>query len=115
MVALYAVEKSCKSNILFFVDAGKKYVKNCITLSHDEFLRIKNCTTWFCRLCNDSIFPFNHIKDDYEFKMTLDQFVSGTLMQRVEFQHPDSMIFDPFEINEYEGQLVEYNGELDPN
>ena len=47
--------------------------------------------------------------------MTLDQFMNGTLIQRAEFQHPDSMIFDPFEINEDEDQIVEYNGELDPD
>ena len=41
--------------------------------------------------------------------MTLDQFMSG------EFLHHDSMIFDPFEINEHEDQIVEYNGELDPD
>ena len=91
----------------------RKIHRNCITLSHDEFLLIQNCTTWFCKLCNDSIFPFNHIEDDYEFTMTLDQFMNGTLIQRAEFQHPDSMIFDPFEINE--DQIVEYNGELDPD
>ena len=47
--------------------------------------------------------------------MTLDQFMNGTLIQRAEFQHPDSMIFDPFEINEDEDQIVEYNGELNPD
>ena len=84
----------------------RKIHRNCITLSHDEFLLIQNCTTWFCKLCNDSIFPFNHIEDDYEFTMTLDQFMNGTLIQRAEFQHPDSMIFDRFEINEDEDQIV---------
>ena len=93
----------------------KKIHRNCITLSHDEFLLIQNCTTWFCKLCSDCIFPFNHTEDDYEFTMTLDQFINDTLMQRAEFQHPDSAIFDPFEINEDEDQIVEYNGELDPD
>ena len=47
--------------------------------------------------------------------MTLDQLMNGTLIQRAEFQHPDSMIFDPFEINEDEDQIVAYNGELNPD
>ena len=47
--------------------------------------------------------------------MTLDQFMNGTLMPAGEFLHPDSMIFDPFEINDHEDQIVEYNGELDPD
>ena len=47
--------------------------------------------------------------------MTLDQFMRGALMPAGEFLHPDSMIFDPFEINEHEDQIVEYNCELDPD
>ena len=47
--------------------------------------------------------------------MTLNQFMSGTLMPASEFLHPDCTIFDPFEINEHEDQIVEYNGELDPD
>ena len=47
--------------------------------------------------------------------MTLDQFMSGALMPVGEFLHPASMIVDPFEINEHEDQIVEYNGELDPD
>ena len=47
--------------------------------------------------------------------MTLDKFMSGALMPAGEFLHPDSMIFDPFEINEHEDQIIEYNGELDPD
>ena len=47
--------------------------------------------------------------------MTLDQFMSGALMPAGEFLHHDSMSFDPFEINEHEDQIVEYNGELDPD
>ena len=32
-----------------------------------------------------------------------------------EFLHPDSMIFDPFEINKDEDKTIEYHGELDPD
>ena len=41
--------------------------------------------------------------------------MSGSLMPGGEFLHPDSMIFDPFEINGDEDQTIEYHGELDPN
>ena len=93
----------------------RKIHTNSTDLSHEEFSLIQNCTTWFCRLGNESLFPFNHIDDDYEFTITLDQFMSGSLIPGGEFLHPDSMIFDPFEINEDEDQTVEYHGELDPD
>ena len=47
--------------------------------------------------------------------MTLDQFMGYALISGAEFQPPDSMIFDPFDINEMEDQIIEYHGELDPD
>ena len=97
MFALFAVEKYCKTHILFFANAAKeKKHRNGITLSHNEFLLTQNCTTLFWKLCNDIIFPFNKTEYYYEFTITLDQFIS--LLQRAESQHPDSMILDPLEI-----------------
>ena len=93
----------------------RKIHRNWTALSHEEFLLIQKCTTWFCRLCNESLFPFNHIDDDYDFTITLDQFTSGSLIPGGECLHPDSMIFHPFQINEDEDQTIEYHGELDPD
>ena len=107
MFALFAVEKHCKTHILFFVNAAKeKYIETVLPYRMMSFYSSKIVQLGFCKLRNDSIFPFNHIEDDYEFTMTLDQFMNDTLIQRTEFQHPGSMIFDTFEINEDEDQIV---------
>ena len=93
----------------------RKVHKNCTSLSQDDFVYIQSSRTWFCRLCNERIFPFNHVESDNEFTVTLDQFMSCALISGAEFQPPDSMIFDPFDINEMEDQIIEYHGELDPD
>ena len=74
-----------------------------------------NGVSWFCRLCNERIFPFNHIKSDNELTVTLYQFMGYALIPGAEFQPPDQMIFDPFDIYELEDQIIEYHGELDPD
>ena len=89
--------------------------KNCTSLLQDDFLFVQNSTTWFCRLCNENVFPFNHIESDNEFIVTLQQFMGSALIPGVELQTPDSMIFDPFEINEIEDEIIEFHGEEDPD
>ena len=89
--------------------------RNCTSLLQDDFLFVQNSTTWFCRLCNENVFPFNHIESDNEFIVTLQQFMGSTLIPGAELQTPDSLIFDPFEINEIEDEIIEFHGEQDPD
>ena len=41
--------------------------------------------------------------------------MGSSLIPGAEPQTPDSMIFDPFEINEIEGEIIEFHGEQDPD
>ena len=74
-----------KSYTVLCQGCQRKIHRNCTALSHEEFLLIQDCTTWFCRLCNESLFPFNHIDYEYELTITLDQLMSGSLIPGVHF------------------------------
>ena len=41
--------------------------------------------------------------------------MGSALIPGAELQTPDSMIFDPFEINEIEDEIIEFHGEQDPD
>ena len=58
--------------------------------------------------------PFSHIESDNEFIVTLQQFMGSALIPGAELLTPDSMIFDPFEINEIEDEIIEFHGEQHP-
>ena len=86
--------------------------RNCTVWSPDEFTLARNNSHWYCRLCNEDIFPFNHIENDLEFRQALHD---SNTSQCLEPLDPDSEIFDPFEINDDSDHIVEYQGELDPD
>ena len=41
--------------------------------------------------------------------------MGSALIPGAELQTPDSMIFDPFEINDIEDEIIEFHGEQDPD
>ena len=89
--------------------------RNCTAHSCDEFTFIKNSALWFCRICNENIFPFNNIDDENEFQLTIQDFGRCSLNTTYQSLYVDSKIFDPFEINENDDNIIEYQGELDPD
>ena len=98
--------KSCHRNVH----------RNGTQFSHAEFQFIETNTPWYCRLCNESIFAFNHIENDSEFVWTLRQFMNTSLYLDALDRHQDSEIFDPFELNDDDNDnIIEYQGELDPD
>ena len=50
--------------------------RNCTQFSHYEFEMLYLNAPWYCRLCNETIFAFNHIDDDSEFQSTITNFMS---------------------------------------
>ena len=98
--------KSCHRNVH----------RNRTQFSHAEFQFIETNTPWYCRLCNESIFAFNHIESDSEFVWTLRQFMNTSLYLDALDRHQDSEIFDPFELNDDDNDnIIEYQGERDPD
>ena len=89
--------------------------RNCTALSCYEFTIIKNSALWFCRICNGNIFPFNNIDDENEFQLTIQDFGRCSLNTTYQSLYVDSKIFDPFDINENDDNIIEYQGELDPD
>ena len=86
--------------------------RNCTGLTNVDFELAVSNTTWFCRICNDDIFPLNHLGDDdflkavYEMSQTTDIFLKiGN----------ESRLFHPFELNDDENDILDYHGDLDPD
>ena len=66
----------------------------------------------YCRLCDENIFPFNHIENDIAFRQALQDSNTSQCLDPLD---PDSEIFDHFEINDDNDHILEYQGELDPD
>ena len=97
------------SYTIYCVCCQREVHRNCTVLSPDEFTLTRNNSHWYCRVCNEDIFPFNHIENDLEFRQALHDSNTSQCLD------PDSEIFDPFEINDDSDHIVEYQGELDPD
>ena len=74
--------------------------KNCTMLNDTEFKQMSQTqiTHWSCRICNETLFAFNHIDDDdtfqrYLFHMNLDNQNIDNLLNR-------NLILEPFDLNE---------------
>ena len=68
---------------------------------------------WFCRPCVEGFFPFNHFEDDYDF-MKCVQAMSHS--SNIATGLWNSMkIFNPFDINEDDNEIIEYHGDIDPD
>ena len=67
--------------------------RNCTTFSHEELLLVQNTDNWYCRLCNENIFPFNQIETDSKFEVTLNNFMTSSLEFGDHFQDPNSIFF----------------------
>ena len=103
------------SNFVLCQCCKRKVHKNCTEFTQDEFQNAKTSGNWFCRLCNESIFAFNHIDDDYEFVFTLCKFMKATCKSYDSDVQMGEKIFDPFEINDIDSNIIDYQGGIDPD
>ena len=111
----------CERNILnhsYFIHYScchRNVHRNCTPFSGDEFTAVQTGALWCCRICNENIFPFNNIDDDHELYLAITNNDKIPLDNNHQNDYSESKIFDPFEINENEKSIIEYQGELDPD
>ena len=111
----------CERNILnhsYFIHCNcchRNVHRNCTPFSGDEFTAVQTGALWYCRICNENIFPFNNIDDDHEFFLAITNNNKIPLDNNHQNNYSESKIFDPFEINENDDSIIEYQGELDPD
>ena len=68
---------------------------------------------WFCRLCVEGFFPFNHFYDDNDFLKCIEELSkSSDITARL---HNSTKVFNPFDINEDNNDIIEYHGDIDPD
>ena len=89
--------------------------RNCSQFSCDEFTVVKTGALWYCRICNEKIFPINNIDDDHEFHLAITETEMKLFDANQQNKFSESKIFDPFEINENDDSIIEYQGELAPD
>ena len=77
----------------------------CTEFSHAEFTNIKKCAPWFCGICNENISPSKY----WRWKWIP---VYNTKLWQMLIN--DLKIFDQFEINGNDDNIIEYQGDLDP-
>ena len=86
---------------------------NCCGLLLSDFENEISAGKWFCRPCVEGFFPFNHFEDDNDF-MKCVQAMSHS--SNIATGLWNSMkIFNPFDINEDDNEIIEYHGDIDPD
>ena len=94
---------SCKADIHY----------NCSGLLLDDFESALSDGNWFCRLCVEGFFPFNHFYDDNDFLKCIEELSkSSDITVRL---HNSTKVFNPFDINEDDNDIIEYHGDIDPD
>ena len=85
------------------------YHANCITLSRDEQQHlIEDVVNWYCRYCNETIFPFNHLEDETEYVHAI--LASNDTVTQC---YMSDKILQPFEINDLDENAFE--SDIDPD
>ena len=70
---MYKQCETCKKRLQSFcistqcANCYNHYHANCVNMKREE---IENNEMWYCSYCLQSIFPFNHMDDDEDFKAT---------------------------------------------
>ena len=81
-----------------------RYVhRNCTGLTNVDFELAVSNTTWFCRICNDDIFPLNHLDDDDDFLKAVCE-MSQTIDIILKIGN-EWRLFHPFELNEEKNDI----------
>ena len=66
-----------------------------------------------CRLCVEQLFPFNHLDDDNDFtKCIIEMSQYSDFLARF---RDKNLIYNPFEINDDNTDIIEYQSDLDPD
>ena len=69
---------------------------------------------YFCRLCIKIFFlPVNHVDGDNEFMKCMK--TTSHSPEAAAFRHHNVNIFDPFNINEDDNDIIAYHGDIDPD
>ena len=68
---------------------------------------------WFFRLCVEGCFPINDFYDDNDFMKCIEELslysdIAARLLN-------NTKVFNPYEINEDDDDIVEYHGDIDPD
>ena len=88
---------------------GLTYHLKCIALSteHAEYIKV-NIDTWFCENCNSSLFPFNHVENEIDFR----SYVADMLRcSKMSLSYLFDKLFLPFELNDRDHSIF---GDTDP-
>ena len=86
---------------------------NCSGLLLDDFESALSDGNWFCRLCVEGFFPYNHFYDDNDFIKCIEELsLSSDIAVRL---LNNTKVFNPFDINEDDDDIIEYHGDIDPD
>ena len=100
-----------RENILFCSRCCKYTHRSCSGLSKAQYEYVRFDTSWYCKKCIEEIFPFNHIDDECIFLRAISEIsVNSDIIVRY---HSECKIFNPFEINEDDSNILEYHVNLD--
>ena len=114
VILSYVWEKSIISFQEIYCTCCCKHIhRNCCGLLCQDFATALQDTSWFCRMCMENFLPFNHIDDESTFLNVVSEISQcQTVFENVLHE---SMLFNPFDINEEENDITEYHGDLDPD
>ena len=96
----------------------RKVHKHCPEITQDGFQNVKTSGNWFCRLCNQNIFAFNHIDDYREFVFTLHEFTKAAckpVNHMIKTCKWGGGVFHPSEINDIDNNIIDYQRDIDPD
>ena len=100
------------AKIIYCYSCCRNVHRNCTSLFNTDFELAKSNTSWYCRICNDNIFPLNLLDDD-DFQMAVHETSQNSNLPL--YLGNESKLFPPFEINEDENYILDYHGDLDPD
>ena len=84
--------------------------RNCSGLSKAQYEYVRFDTPWYCKKCIGEIFPLNHIDDECIYLRVISEIsVSSDIIVRY---HSEWKISNHFEINEYDSNILEYQGDF---
>ena len=85
---------------------------NCSGLLLDDFESALSDGNWFSRQCVEGFFPFIHFYDDNDFMKCIEELSQPSdIAARL---HNSTKLFNAFDINEDDNDIIEYHGDIHP-